>query len=73
MADLYPVTIFKARYSGVYEGGPWVAFKLDPDEIGDAATADDISCAGFFADHAGTYGYGKTPGEALAMLEEVLS
>jgi hypothetical protein len=29
---LYPVTIITTRYSGVYEGGTWAAFPLDPDQ-----------------------------------------
>lgn len=31
--ELYPLTIIKDRYSGVYSGGKWLAFNLDPEEI----------------------------------------
>lgn len=45
MRDIYPVTIFKTRYGGAYEGAPWVAVNEDTgSEWLWKAQSDDITC-----------------------------
>lgn len=41
---VYPCTILPARYSGVYEGGQWVAFACEPWEVPQDAFEDDCTC-----------------------------
>jgi hypothetical protein len=71
---LWPVTIMRTRYGGVYEGGEWVAFNADPwsrwygksDGLPMEAFADDITCGDWWAsDAAALVGRGATPDEAL--------
>ncbi len=47
--SIYPVTIIRSRYGGVYEGGKWVAFneEANSDYIREALS-DDIACCSFF-------------------------
>jgi hypothetical protein len=46
VSQVYPVTIVRTRYSGVYEGGAWAAFDCDAATLPlDAYRADDTSCA----------------------------
>lgn len=45
MTDLYPVTIVKTRYGGLYEGGAWGAFYCDPETVPEDAFGSDIECA----------------------------
>jgi len=48
--DIYPVTIIKSRYGGVYEGAKWVAFNAHShSEILSQALGGDIPCSSFFA------------------------
>jgi len=48
-ADIYPVTIIRSRYGGVYEGGRWAALDCSHEEVPDAAIGDDVECAEFWA------------------------
>ena len=49
MKNIYPVTIFRSRYSGAYEGAEWLAINEDPrDDIFDEIFGDDGSCMDFF-------------------------
>ena len=34
LPDIWPVTIVRARYGGSYEPGEWLAFPLEPYELG---------------------------------------
>jgi hypothetical protein len=58
---LYPVTIARSRYGGIYEPGAWVAFAAHPDELPPDWRADDVSCARFFGERAEEVGGGATP------------
>lgn len=71
--NLYPLTIVMDRYTGVYSGGIFTAWNLDPDEVPEDICADDNSASEFFDDIRYGYGYGtrdyiygigETPDEA---------
>lgn len=59
--DLYPVTIARSRYGGIYEPGAWVAFAAHPEDLPPDWHADDVSCASFFGERAEQIGGGPTP------------
>jgi hypothetical protein len=67
ISDLYPVMIRQARYSGVYEGGQWIAIGNYEDvELDDYFYGDDSSAIDLFESEAGQLiGVGNTPNEAL--------
>jgi hypothetical protein len=67
---MYPLTIFKARYCGVYEGGKWVAMNLKPGEIHPDAMGSDTECNSFFRDNEDKVGIGETMEEAVADLKK---
>ena len=46
--ELYPLTIIKDRYNGVYSGGKWLAFCNDPDEINTDIWGSDTACDFFW-------------------------
>ena len=48
-SEMYPVTIIRTRYGGVYEGGPWAALDCSHDEVPEAAIGDDVACVEFWA------------------------
>ena len=67
--ELYPLTIVMDRYSGVYSGGIFTAWNLDPDEVPEEICWDDGSVMTFFDNvregkSPFVYGIGKTPDEA---------
>ena len=47
--DIYPLTITKDRYSGVYSGGEWTAWNCDADEVPSDISDDDVTCCGFWS------------------------
>ena len=47
--DIYPVTIIRSRYGGIYEGGRWTALDCSHEDVPDAAIGDDVECAEFWA------------------------
>lgn len=65
--DIFPLTIVKDRYMGVYSGGLFTAWHLYsecvPEEIGD----DDCTAFDFWNNDSKAYiiGIGKTPDEAV--------
>ena len=67
--NLYPLTIVMDRYTGVYSGGKFTAWNLDPDKVPEEICWGDNSASEFFDDirygrrHL-TYGIGETPDEA---------
>ncbi len=64
---LYPVTITRARYGGIYEPGEWLAFPLPASGLPYEWDADDATCAKFWgARH--DIGGGNTPDKAYADL-----
>jgi hypothetical protein len=67
--DLWPVTITRSRYGGIYEPGDWVAFAELPHRLPDDWDAGDLVCARFWADHAHEVGGGSSPEEAYADLK----
>ena len=56
---IYPLTIIKDRYNGVYSDGKYLAFNLDFDEIPPGAIGDDTECRNFF-DNCDSYGRGDS-------------
>lgn len=67
--NLYPLTIVMDRYTGVYSGGIFTAWNLDPDEVPEEICWDDGTVLQFFADIRNgkrniVYGIGATPDEA---------
>lgn len=65
--DYYPIVIRQARYSGVYEGGKWLAFPNAEDGVPNAVFGDDEECASFFrSSRCSRVGRGDTPDKALA-------
>lgn len=67
--NLYPLTIVMDRYTGVYSGGIFTAWNLDPDEVPEDICADDNSASEFFDElryrrQDYIYGIGETPDEA---------
>lgn len=69
MSELYPVTIVKTRYGGVYEGGTWAAFDREPDELPPGWDGDDMTCSAWWGANGERFGVGPTPEAALAELE----
>lgn len=67
--NLYPLTIVMDRYTGVYSGGIFTAWNLNPDEVPEEICEDDNSASKFFDDiryrrRDFVYGIGETPDEA---------
>lgn len=65
---LYPVTIFRARYGGSYEGSDWVALWADLEDFPDDAAGSDVECVAWYANadkHGAPLGRGASPDEAL--------
>jgi len=67
MSDLYPVMIRQARYSGIYEGGKWIAIGNYEDvDLEGYFHGDDHEAIDLFDSEAGKLiGVGTTPNEAL--------
>lgn len=72
MNELYPLTIIKDRYNGVYSGGKYTAWNLEPEKIPKRIFYDDVSCYGFWLRNKVPVGKGNTPLEAIKNLEELL-
>lgn len=73
----YPIVIRQARYSGVYEGGAWIATASTPaipePEFFDYLTGDDEDALDLFLSRgACLIGRGDTPNDALVDLERRL-
>lgn len=64
--DLTPISIVQARYGGLYEGGRWLAFLLEADELPNEAFDDDPTCREWWDDASRLpIGRGTTPDAAL--------
>lgn len=59
----WPVAIFQARYSGVYEGGLFFAVRQCL-SVPEEAHGDDIECLDWFMENKNKIGIGDTPNEA---------
>jgi hypothetical protein len=42
--EIYPLTIIRDRYNGIYSGGSYLAFNLNYDEIPIEISGSDIPC-----------------------------
>jgi len=62
--ELWPVTIVRARYGGIYEPGDWLAFSALPNGLPAEWDADDVTAMDFYARRSREIGGGKTPNEA---------
>lgn len=67
--NLYPLTIVMDRYTGVYSGGRFTAWNLNPDEIPEEICWGHSSALEIFRDIRNgkrniVYGIGGTPDEA---------
>ena len=70
-AHMWHIIIANARYSGIYEGGQWLAV-VDPEHTfhTSSAFAGDVGCYEFFqTGHAERIGRGDTPDAALDDLD----
>ena len=68
-ADIeFSVTIFQARYGGLYEGGRWIAYASHPWNVPHQVSGSDIETAEWFNDHSDDVGVGDSPNDALADL-----
>lgn len=73
MTSLYPVTIIRTRYGGIYEGGAWAAFNCDEWDVPTAATGCDPEREAFWRHPKMVrVGVGGTPNEALSALVRVV-
>ena len=66
--DIYPLTVIKDRYSGVYSGGEYLAFNLDFCDIDIDIICDDSSCMTFWDKFDDIVGKGKSMEEAVSDL-----
>lgn len=64
--EIYPLTIVRDRYNGVYSGGKYLAWHCEPYEVPDVIFSDDVSCS-YYWGNVNPYlvGKGDTPKEAL--------
>lgn len=57
--DIHPLTIINDRYGGVYSGGAYLAFKLEPWDVPKGVDGSDMECASFWDEDAKEYTIGK--------------
>ena len=65
LEDRYPLTITADRFGGTYSGGRYLAFPLEPRDMPEGASAEDVACAMFWSRYREPVGRGNTPGAAL--------
>lgn len=70
--DIYPLTVIKTRYGGVYEGGPYAAFSSRYYQIPKDALGSDIPCCGWWARNRHLVGIGASMDEAVSDLTNKL-
>lgn len=66
--DVYPVTIVRARYGGIYEPGEWLAFPRDPEKLPEGWQDEDVPCREFWELWTEPVGSGATPTDAYTDL-----
>lgn len=71
--DIYPLTIIKSRYNGIYSGGIYLAFNLHHQDVPSEATGGDMECDEFWREYSRPVGKGSKPGEAIYNLLRKLS
>lgn len=68
----WPTTIVRDRYGGIYSGGAWTAWPLEPCDIPTEIDGDDVSCSAWWkraqAEETICVGVGGTPETALEAL-----
>ena len=62
---LYPLTIVKDRYGGVYSGGRYTAWLLDAEEVPKEIFGEDTEARGYWYDHDPLCGKGDTVSSAI--------
>lgn len=62
--DIYPCTIIRDRYGGVYSGGEWLAWPLPEDEVPEGPSDSDVACANFWGLSMEAVGRGINPSDA---------
>jgi hypothetical protein len=70
--EVWPVTIVRARYGGIYEPGVWLAFPSHPDALPIEWDAGDIMASSYYEDHSHEIGGGSTPDEAYDNLRTIM-
>jgi hypothetical protein len=70
---LYPITMTRSRYGGLYSGGTFMAFPLPPDEIPREARGDDVECVTFFKQYTGVYATGDFVNGTIKQLSSTQS
>ena len=65
--DIHPLTIINDRYGGVYSGGAYLAFKLEPWDVPKGVDGSDIECATFWDEDAKEYTIGKIAAGSLML------
>lgn len=68
----YPLTILKDRYGGIYSGGDYLAFPLEPNNLPYGYAASEVTCVSFWKDYSEPVGKGNTPEEASVILNELI-
>ena len=46
----WPITVWRRRYSGVYEGAQWVAFALEAKDLPEQIEKDNVAAMWFWCD-----------------------
>jgi hypothetical protein len=70
MTEIWPVTVSKDRYNGVYSKALWLAFCLEPCEVPEEPWGDDVTAGVYWREHpyVELIGKGSTMEEAVADL-----
>ena len=68
--EMYPLTIIRDRYNGVYSGGMYLAFNLEYDEIPQDVSGSDMDCFNFWSRTRLIVGKGATIKQAYDDLKE---
>jgi hypothetical protein len=68
--NIYPLTIIKDRYNGIYSGGGYLAFNIEHTEIPNDVSSNDSVCSDFWdIEQRGLLtlqiGKGRTPNDAV--------
>jgi hypothetical protein len=65
ISDQWPLTVVMDRYGGCYSGGRYTAWPLNYDEMPEAPSSDDVSCAHFWDVNQEFVGIGNSMEEAV--------
>ena len=70
--EVWPATIVRARYGGMYEPGVWLAFPSHPDALPIEWDAAEVIASSYCEDHSHEIGSGSTPDEAYDKLRPIM-